>query len=362
MKSAQSLALGAAALTAAFLIGRWTAPVASGTKTDAPAGGLDTLAQRPHGATAPAAARTAAERSGGINRISESRAQRMTPAERMDLLAKGALVFDGTKQAEMLCGLIAALTKEEMRKAMDTLAQAQDGGNACVQAVWDALWTQWGRVDPVGCLKYLDATSGNKSRSDVRHAMEGWLETDPGAALAWAREPKQTRLDASAAALAMTRDAGGDPERLKEAILARPPGDMAAKDCLWDYFDLASLSKENPNAGQIYDNLPPSLQEAAWSVTLRRLIYTNPQSAKDWLQQHAGDPGRDYQEAQRLVLTMSQTDPEGTAKWAAALPVIQGVGPHPATMAISHWIQSDPEAANAWIETLPTNSPWARSR
>jgi hypothetical protein len=63
----------------------------------------------------------------------------MIPAERMDLLAKGALVFDGATQAEMLCGLIAALTKEEMQKAMDTLAQVQDGGNACVRAAWDAL-------------------------------------------------------------------------------------------------------------------------------------------------------------------------------------------------------------------------------
>ena len=286
----------------------------------------------------------------------------MTPAERMDLLAKGALVFDGAKQSEMLCGLIAALTKDEMRKAMDTLAQAQDGGNACVQAVWDALWTQWGRVDPVGCLKYLDATSGNKSRSDVRHVMEGWLEADPDAAIAWSREAKQTRLDASAAALAMTNEAGGDPERLKEAILARPPGDMAAKDCLWDYFDLASLSKDNPTAGQIYEDLPSSLQEAAWPVTLRRLIYTNPQSAKDWLKQRAGDPGGNYQEAQRLVLTLSQNDPGGTAKWAVELPVIEGSGSHPATLAISRWIQSDPEAANAWISTLPTNSPWVRSR
>lgn len=192
--------------------------------------------------------------------------------------------------------------------------------------------------------------------------MEGWLETDSGAALAWARGPKQTRLDASAAALAMTRDAGGDPERLKEAILARPPGDLAAKDCLWDYFDLATLSKDHPNAGQIYETLPSSLKEAAWPVTLRRLIYTNPQSAKDWLQQHAGDPGGDYQEAQRLVLPMSRNDPAGTAKWAAGLPVIQGDSPHPATMAIRHWIQSDPVAANAWIDTLPSNSPWVRSR
>jgi hypothetical protein len=77
-----------------------------------------------------------------MSRLSEQGARRMSPKERLDILAKGALVFDGNKQADLLCGLIAAMTKEEMSEATCLLAEAQDGGNACAQAVWDSLWKQ----------------------------------------------------------------------------------------------------------------------------------------------------------------------------------------------------------------------------
>lgn len=221
------------------------------------------------------------------------------------------------------------------------------------------LWKHWGRVDPVECVKYINETSGTKSRTDARHVMEGWLEANPEAALAWARDAKNTRLDGAAAAMAMTWNAGGDLKQLEEAILARPPGDMAAKDCLWDYFDLSSLATDSPTAAQVYEKLPPALQDSAWSVTLQRLTYTDLQAGKDWLEQHAGDPGHNYHETQRLVFGLSRQDAEGTAKWAARLPVTDAPGPHPAAIAIGQWLRSDPPVAKAWIATLPADSPWA---
>jgi hypothetical protein len=359
MKPAPVLTLGAAAVITAFLLGRWTAPAADNTKNEATDNGKLSRIQRPRGESASAPVKSAAERSAGMNRYSEQSARRMTSQQRLDLLGKGALVFDSNKQAEMLCGVINALTKEEMQEAMRLLAEAQDGGNACAQVVWDTLWKQWGRVDPVECVKYINETSGTKSRTDARHVMEGWLEANPEAALAWAKDAKNTRLDGAAAAMAMTWNAGGDLKQLEEAILARPPGDMAAKDCLWDYFDLSSLATDSPTAAQVYEKLPPALQESAWSVTLQRLTYTDPQAGKDWLEQHAGDPGHNYQETQRLVFGLSRQDAEGTAKWAARLPVTDGPGPHPAAIAIGQWLRSDPPAAKAWIATLPADSPWA---
>lgn len=360
MKTTHSLALGVVAVIAAFLIGRWTAPAAGGTQSESPPDGrVSANHQRPRGNMASPNPKSAAERSAGMNRYSEQTARRMTSEQRLELLGKGALVYDGNKQAEMLCGVINALTKEEMQAAMDTLAKAQDGGNFCAQAVWDTLWKQWGRVDPVECIRYLNSTPDSKSRSDARHVMEGWLETDPDAALAWAKDAKNTRLDAAAAAMAMTWNSGGDLKQLGEAIQSRPAGDKAAKDCMWDYFDLASLSKDNPTVGRIYDDLPSALKEAAWSVTLQRLTYTDPQAAKDWLQQHAADPGGDYQEAHRLVYDLSRKDPESTAKWAVGLPLVPGQISHPASFAISRWMQTHPQAAKAWLATLPQDSPWA---
>lgn len=283
----------------------------------------------------------------------------MTPPERLDILAKGALVFDGTKQAEMLCGLISAMTKEEMPRAMELLAAAQDGGNACAQAVWDTLWTQWGRVDPQGCIEYFAEHPDSKSRSDARFMMEGWLEVDPAAALAWARQPKEVRLDSAAAAMAITWDSGGDAKRLQESLLTLPAGSPVTRECLLDYFDLASLAKEGPTAAEIHDALPPALQEAAWSVTLQRLTYTNPEAAKQWLEKHAADPGQDYGDAQRLVEELSRKDIAGTAKWAAGLPAAQGLHQHPAQDAVNRWLRMDREAAMEWLATQPADAPWA---
>ena len=138
-----------------------------------------------------------------------------------------------------------------------------------------------------------------------------------------------------------------------------PAGSPVTKDCLLDYFDLASLDKGSPSAAQIHEGLPPALQEAAWPVTLQRLFYTDPQAAKEWLEKHAGDPGQDYNDAGRLVYELSKRDAEGTAKWAVGLPPAQGPRPHPAQEAINRWLGADREAAMAWLATLPVDSPWS---
>jgi hypothetical protein len=211
----------------------------------------------------------------------------------------------------------------------------------------------------MGCIEYFAANSGTKTRSDARFLMEGWLEMDPDAALAWARQPKESRLDSAAAAMAITWDSGGDPKRLQAELLSMPTDSPVIRECLLDYFDLASLDKDSPSAAEIHDNLPPALQQAAWSVTLQRLTYTKPEAAKDWLEKHAGDPGQDYNDAGRLVEELCRRDIAGTAKWAAGLPPPQGPYRHPAEQAINIWLRADREAASAWLATLPADSPWA---
>lgn len=296
-----------------------------------------------------------------MSRLSEASARRMSPKERLDILAKGALVFDGTKQADMLCGLLGAMTAEEMPRAMDLLAAAQDGGNACAQEVWDTLWTQWGRVDPAACIQYFAKHPDSKSRSDARFMMQGWLEADPEAALAWAKQPKETRLDVAAAAMAITWNSGGDAEGLKAALLSMPADSPVTRDCLQDYFDFASLAKDSPTATEIHDQLPDALKQAAWPVTMYRLSYTNPEAAKDWLVQHAGDPGRDYSGTYRLVEELGRKDPEGTAKWAATLPPALNGEDHPMSYALGMWIHKSPDEAQAWLNSQGGNLPWTGS-
>jgi hypothetical protein len=66
---------------------------------------------------------------------------------------------------------------------------------------------------------------------------------------------------ATAAALAITRNANGDPKRMEASILALPTDapehDLTRTACLQDYFDLASMSAQGQGAAE------------TWSANLR---------------------------------------------------------------------------------------------
>lgn len=301
-------------------------------------------------------------------------ALRLTPAERIALLKKAAVLGDAAKQADILCGLISVMTEQELLESTKTLLDVQRRGNVWSPAVWDTLWTQWGRVNPEGCLALSktgegypgwNGLNGLNTPNDYRCMMAGWMETNPEAALAWARQPKDNMREATAAAFAITSSAKGDLKQMEAAIIAVPAGGEIARACLVDYMDLAVSSGDHPTAATVYDTISPSLKAAAWPLVMERLAYTDPKSAAAWLGKHASDPGSDYSATYRLVGSLSQADPEGTAKWAAGLPVSNvsadindSRSAHPAVRAINRWMSSDPAAAEAWVKTLPSTTPW----
>lgn len=293
------------------------------------------------------------------NSFSEDQARLLSPEERIALMRKGALIFDGTKQAEMICGVISALSKEELVEATRILGDAQGRGNFHAQAVWDAVWKQWGKLDATGCLAGFTSDPNGKSRTDARHVMQGWMDADPAAALAWAREPKEAYHEAAAAAYALTRSAGGDLKKLEAAMLTLPEGNATARDCLQDYFDIASLSPATEKASTVYEQMPASLKAAAWPVAIQRMSYSDPQEAVNWLTAHVNDPGRDYTATSALVSELSKEDPAGTVAWAAQLPVDADANSfHPAIQAYYMWSSKDAGEAKAWLQSQPAATPW----
>ncbi len=361
-----SVALGLTAALA-FFAGRWSVeterPDSTRAKTGAvtsapPAGTKKETGGRP-------AAGTRTDRSSNApEAVTAEQARALTREQRMDLVRTGALIFDGNKQAPFLEGVIASLGKDEIEEAVSIIAKAQNRGNFPAPAVWNGLWTQWGRVDAAGCLAHFAQTPQGKSRSDARHIMEGWYETDPAGALAWAAGPHTSYHEAAAAACALTRSAEGDVKKLEAALLGRGAGDATAKDCLQDYFDLASVSAGHNDSGLVYEQMPEALKPDAWSVAMQRLNYTDPQAAVDWLTKHAGDPGRNYSRTSGLVSELSREDPAGTASWAARLPEDSSGDPsqgatHPAIVAFSLWRRTDAPAAAKWLETQPDTIAWA---
>ncbi len=363
MKPTTTLALAVCIGAAAFLMGRWNAREAPGRDGQALNAGASSVRERPS-----RPARDAGEVAGPLTTavcggISAEKAARLTSAERMALLANGAMVYNSGNQTAVLCDLISTFSKEEIREAARLFSEVQERGNFQTREVWDSLWKQWGRVDPMGCLMDASENAPAKSPGDMRNVMAGWLETDAAAALAWAKEPKLDWLHAAAAALAITQSANGDIKRLESLIRVLPSDRLTRQACLEDYFDLVSLAGEGQSVPELYEQLDPSLREEAWPVAMQRLSYGDRREAVSWLQNHAGDPARDYRAVERLIDELADKDPAGTLKWAVELPVPLmddpiGEQTHPALMVIRKWQQQDPAAAAAWLKTQPPDAPW----
>ncbi|RYD68733.1 MAG: hypothetical protein EOP83_00070 [Verrucomicrobiaceae bacterium] len=319
--------------------------------------------------------------------VEEARA--LTSEERMALITRGGMSWNSGNQIALMDGVIAALTKDEIGPATEILGGIQNRGNFQTQEVWNALWTQWGRVNPTKALEFFADDHSGKSKSDARHMMTGWLEADPLAAFAWAKQPKRSDLEAAAAALAITRNANGDPKRMEASILALPAdnpvdgtlilqGSPRATDfvaqpgynqtrsaCLQDYFDLVSMVGDGQDAAKTYDQLPPALQSSGWSVALQRMILQDPQVAAEWLTTHASDPGYDNPLTLSLAVDMANQDPGAAMAWATKMPGLNESGPgtgkiHPAQAALGTWLNDDPEAASAWLRSNAADAAWAK--
>ena len=360
MKRSTLLLLAAGTAVTAFSLAHWTRGEAvSPAGVSAPAARRALVRVSPGRGNEESPAREIGKYPPACKGLSAKQAALLTSKERMELLAQGALVSDWGNQSAILCGLISGLNKEELSEASKILSDTRQLGNGQPEVVLQSLWQQWGRLDPEGALVHFEEISGNESDNCARNVMAGWLETHADGALEWAQTPKASRLEAVAAALAISRNADGDPKQLVAAMLKLPADGATTKACLDDYFDLASLTKESPSAPEIYDQLAPALRPAAWSVAAKRLTLGDPALAKAWFIKHAADPGRDYASMVRLLYSQAKEDPAGTVKWVTQLPYDAASDKgHPAAGLIRTWRYRDPAAAEAWLKTQPADAPW----
>ncbi|MDB6078573.1 MAG: hypothetical protein JWO82_2320 [Akkermansiaceae bacterium] len=307
----------------------------------------------------------------GTDVLTPEKATLLTSGERIELLKKAALLADPEKQADILCGLISVMNQDELTETAKVLLDAQRRGNSWSQEVWNTLWTQWGRVNAEACLALSktgehypgwNGLNGLNTPNDYRCLMAGWLETQPEAAQAWARQAKNDFREATAAAYAITSGANGDLKQMEAGMLAVAGDKLTLQACFGDYFDLATSTGDKALPSAVYEQLDPALRPGAWPEVAARLAYSDSETAAAWLKQHGNDPGHDDQATHNLVNQLAAKDPAGTAKWASELPAATGDGanglPHPAVQPIGIWLQQDPEAANAWLLTQPADAPW----
>ncbi|RYD22987.1 MAG: hypothetical protein EOP88_05965 [Verrucomicrobiaceae bacterium] len=372
MKTPLAVLLIAVVAIAAFLMGRGN--TGSGGKAGDKSGEVNTRTVSSQ-AAAPlsAGARLKVNARTGPDVMTVEKASKLTPEERIALLKKAAVLADPEKQADILVGLLSAMTQDELLESTRSLLDAQRKGNAWSQEVWNALWTQWGRVNPEACLALSktgerypgwNGLNGLNTYNDYRCLMAGWLEARPEDAMAWAKEPKDNLREAMGSAFAITSSADGDLKKMEAGILANAGDDLTRRACFRDYFDLAASSGDKLSAGKVYEQIDLKLRAAAWPEAMERLSNANPEEAASWYEKHRNDKGHDYQLAAGLIMKMSQKDPAATVEWASGLGGVDG-GPtgetfYPAMVAFMHWRHQDNVAANAWLQTQSSNTPWIR--
>ena len=360
MKISSTVGLVAIAAIVSFYAGRKSAPEPGGGQHALGENSRDRMISGPQsrvrGGRTVDIGQSAHEAAASGRNLTEEQSRALTGEERLELLRKGALIFDGLKQEAYVKEIIKTLDVDELEKAIKIFGKAQDRGNYPAQAIWNDLWKQAGRLNPE---KTLSSLGPNHTRSDARFVMEGWIEANPSEAVAWAEFPKTSAHEAEAAAYALTHNANGDPEKLLAILTKRAPDDLVLKDCLQDYFDIADINGTSEGTSAIYDNLPESLKPQAWSVTMRRLSYTDAQEAVDWLGEHVKDPGADYSQSTRLFQELASDDPSGVTKWASSLPTLAGNSAHPVQMTFSRWRRMDSKAAVEWLGQVESTEPWA---
>ena len=303
--------------------------------------------------------------SGDRGEMSGMSAAKMTPEERLSLLNKAALMSDPSKQAKVLCGLISAMTKEELDEATGRLLHVQSRGNAWSQDVWNALWTQWGRVDPEGCLARSAMGNGLNTGNDYRCMIVGWMESDPQAAMEWAQRPKHGDREAIAAAYAIISSTDGDLQKMEGAIMEMAANPEVAAQCLHDYFDVLLAGSSDPSLTSVYEGLDPTLQEAAWPVMMKRLTYMDVEVAATWLEAHASDPGWNYEAMGPLIRRLCDDDLARASELITRLPMPaaddrDALREHPGMYAVGMWLGKEPAAAKAWLSRQPVDTPWVR--
>ena len=74
----------------------------------------------------------------GPDVLPAGKASLLTSAEKIALLKRATVLADPEKQADILCGLISAMTRDELTEATKTLLEVQRRGNGWSQEVPDA--------------------------------------------------------------------------------------------------------------------------------------------------------------------------------------------------------------------------------
>lgn len=206
---------------------------------------------------------------------------------------------------------------------------------------------QWGRVDPVAALAWLDLTADPEVKSGNRQTvLRVWADTDPHAAASYALtlEGKQRQEGLGL----VIRSLAGSDAAAAERLLEEIPAGRVRHEQTRSMID--AIGQENPQfAARLMLGLPARDQEQSAYQVGRYLARHDRTAALAWATQLPRPRTRD-QAMRAIIGEWAEQDPKGAVEYC--------VGTNPGNTellrnAIGVWTSAAPEAAIAWVRALP---------
>jgi hypothetical protein len=220
------------------------------------------------------------------------------------------------------------------------------------------VFKQWASTDLNAASSWL-AQTDNQSRTTLSPTlMESWAKQDASAALAWSENNLTGVQLAQAVTGVMNGAAAKDINAAATMVTAIPPGEarseaaaVVAQKWLPGIFSGQPIPDEAVKWLSSLDN--DSIKRVLAGIT-GTWASRDPQGMSRFLSAVSNDAVPDFSDPW-VAREWARTDPKGALQWAATLPANCAVSAGAAAFAA--WQQSQPEAANTWLNGLPNNDP-----
>ncbi|MDB6080615.1 MAG: hypothetical protein JWO82_4362 [Akkermansiaceae bacterium] len=232
-------------------------------------------------------------------------------------------------------------------------------------AEWSALWSTWGKRDPMSALQFLKTQDWSRWNSTApqeaqNRALTAWAQADPEAVKKYVENSSELANGDRSMIFGMIRGwSNVDPEataswlftnhlamREEFKMVVESMSRQGGQEAVDSWFTKVSQT----------DASNSNLAGFAQAIAASKQSY-EPEKAAAWVEEHLKEP---WMEESEIVASTARAfasrDPRGAMEWAARTGLNSA-----ATYAMSTWCQTDPQAAGTWLKDNPNNPAYSES-
>ena len=236
-------------------------------------------------------------------------------------------------------------------------ALTQPGASRSVlsSTFFDKVMEAWARRDPAAASAWL--AGGEVDRLTKyklgRSLLRVWSQTDPRAATDWADAHLSGAARLRVNEMLIPALASQDPAGAVEFVSGMAPGfmrDIAVGDLTGQLLQDRGKAEALTNFQRLADLSDPALRKAVLASAAWPMMKAAPQEFMAWLASPEGSQAP-FSAFTAAADTLAQTDGQAAMNWASGLR--QEISGEVRSSVLYRWLESGPEAAQAWVTALP---------